>query len=452
MNKCQKSKKLKTRFYLNKINKVLALQFFQIFRFGILLLISIVFTKTNLSLGQIGIYETFLLIAGSVSFFWIGAMQQTLLATYAENKTFGKTTEKSPVLFNISVLFTAFSILSAVFVFLLQPVISGMFSIHGGQIPYMKILFLYIIFSGPVNLVEYAYLLLDKPLRIIYFGVLTFTLQLFCVTLPIIIGFDLGYGLYGLVLVNILRFIWLGFIILKYSKIQLSVKFIQEFLILSAPLVTSFLLSGSAQYIDGFIISYKFDEATLAIFRYGAREVPVYVLLINAFGNAMTPSFAIKDNLKQSLTELKKGTENLMNWMFPTAFFLIISSKYLFPLVFNKNFIESAFVFNIYLLILITRFIFSRIILIGFKDTKPILYSSIVEIIINVALSFALINLWGIYGVAFATFVSYVIEKIILITILNKKYNILLGQYVNVKKLYLFSAILLICWIIGWYI
>jgi Na+-driven multidrug efflux pump len=120
--------------------------------------------------------------------------------------------------------------------------------------------------------------------------------------------------------------------------------------------------------------------------------------------------------------------------------------------VFNKNFIESSYVFNIYLLILITRFIFSRIILIGFKDTKPILYSSLVEIIINVALSFSLIKLWGIYGVAIATFLSYVIEKIILVRILNKKYNILLKQYVNVKKLYLFSAILLICWILGWYI
>ncbi len=442
---------LKIKNLLNKLNNIYALQFFQIFRFGILLLISIIFTKINLKIGQIGVYETFLLIAGSVSFFWIGAMLQSLLAIYKNNETFANK-EKSPVLFNIALLFTLLSIISAILIFALQPVISGMFSIHGKHIPYMKILFLYIIFSGPANLVEYIYLLLNKPLKIVIYGISTFTLQLAFVTVPVILGYDLGYGLYGLVFINIIRFIWLWILVLKTSEINLSVDFIKEFIRLSTPLILSILLSGSAQYIDGFIISFKFDEATLAIFRYGARELPFFVLLLNAFGNAMTPKFAVKENIQNSLMEIRTETNKLMHWMFPAAIFFMLTSKFLFPIVFNKNFNESAIVFNIYLLILITRFIFTNIILIGIKNTKPILFSSLIELIINITLSLALVQIWGIYGVAFATFISYIIEKYILVKVLSRKFKIKLNDYINTKHLYIYSTILLISFALSLFI
>ena len=72
-----------------------------------------------------------------------------------------------------------------------------------------------IIVSGPVNLIEYFYLLKNKAIHIIIYGLLSFALQLVCVTLPVLLGYDLGYGLYGLVYVNILRF---GVLIIQVYK------------------------------------------------------------------------------------------------------------------------------------------------------------------------------------------------------------------------------------------
>ena len=422
---------------LKHINKVRALQFFQVFRFGILFLISIIFTKTSLGTGEIGVYETFLLIAGSVSFFWIGGMLQSLLSVSGNSKTFGKT-ERNPVFFNVFVLFTFLSVLSAVLVLVSQSFIADLFSLGGNRIPYMKILFMYIAVSGPVNLVEYFYLLKNKP-----YALITFSLQLLCVTLPVLLGYDLGYGLYGLVFINGLRFIWLSGMVFKYSEIKFSKSFLREFLSLSGPLVLSILLSGSAQYIDGILVSFKFDEATLAVFRYGARELPFFVLLLDAFGNAVTPQFSDPENRESALKELKIGTARMMKWIFPSSVILILTSKFLFPIVFNPDFVESSIIFNIYLLIIITRFLFTRIVLIGLKNTKPIFWSSLIEIIINVFLSVIFIQFWGIAGVAIATVISFLIEKLYLVIYVKSKYGIFPTQYLNVKLYSIWSSILI---------
>lgn len=430
------------------ITNVSALQFFQIVRFGVLLLISIIFTKTRLGVGEIGVYETFLLIAGSVSFFWIGGMLQSLLAIFKNSKTFGNS-EKNPIFFNVFLLFTSISVLSAILVLISQPFISSLFSLHGDRIPYMRILFMYIVVSGPVNLVEYFYLLKNKPKNLILYGIITFSLQLLCITIPIIFTYDLGYGLYGLVFINSLRFLWLTILVYKYSEIKISKTFLKEFFILSFPLILSILLSGSAQYFDGILVSYKYDEATLAIFRYGARELPFIILLLDAFGNALTPRFSDPENRTKALSELKVGTAKLMHILFPAAIIIVLTSKFIYPIIFNQHFESSAIIFNIYVLIIITRFLFTRIILIGIKATKPILISSFIEVIINISLSILFIHYWGVVGVAVATVISYVFEKFYLILCLKTKHNIQPSQYINLKYFSFYSITLIVAFLLS---
>lgn len=430
------------------VNNVTGLQFFQLFRFGILLLISIVFAKTNLGTGEIGVYETFILIAGGVSFFWIGGFLQSLLSIFNNNKTFNSQ-ERNPIFFNVFILFCLLSFLAGVFVYSSQNIISSLLSLSGSRIPYMKILFLYICVSGPVNLIEYIYLLKNKSKYIIYYGIITFSLQFFCVTIPIILGYDLGYGLYGLVFINGLRFIWLICLILKYSEIRISFTFIREYLKLSNPLIISLLLGGSATYIDGFLVSWKFDEATFAIFRYGARELPFVILLANAFSNALTPTFSGKQDIAESLKNLKHGAARLMNFLFPVSIVFILTSRWLYPIVFNPDFTDSAIIFNFYLLLIVSRLLFPQTILIGLRKTNVIMYASAFEIILNVSLSIIFITYWGIAGVAFATVIAFLAEKIFLIIYLNKRLKININQYLNIKPYLIYTTSIVIVFLIS---
>ena len=130
------------------------------------------------------------------------------------------------------------------------------------------------------------------------FGVLYIAYIL--VVLPSILGYQILLSLKGLVISSILRYIWLWFLLIKNSETNFSLKFVREHLKLGGPLIVATFLSGSAQFIDGFIVTSKFDESTFAIFRYGARELPLAVLLTNALSNAMLPEFADKENLSKN--------------------------------------------------------------------------------------------------------------------------------------------------------
>jgi O-antigen/teichoic acid export membrane protein len=412
--------------YITNIN---SLQFFQLFRFSILLLISIIFSKSGLSTGEIGIYETFLLIAGGVSFFWISGFIQSLLPLFKEqNKN-----KKSALLFNSFLLLLLFSILSGIFVFLSNEFLAEFLGLHTTKLPYLKILFAYIVLSGPNNLIEYILLLKNKSKSIIYYGITSFSLQLIFITTPVLLGYDLGYGLYGLVFINLLKFFYLLYQLFKYSLFQIDFNHLITHLKLAMPLIFSILLSGSASYVDGFLVSNRFNEATFAIFRYGARELPFVVLLANAFSNAMIPEFSGKYNLSKSLSNLKNRSRKLMNILFPATIILLLTSELIYPIVFNPDFSESAHVFNIYLLIIISRLIFPQTILVGLKKTSIIMISSAIELFFNIGLSLVFIGKWGIEGVALATLIAYLIQKIIMMTYLSSSLKIQVKNYISIS-------------------
>ena len=69
---------------------------------------------------------------------------------------------------------------------------------------------------------------------------------------------------------------------------KISVDFIREHLYLGIPLIITTLISGSGQYIDGVIISAFYrDPASFAVFRYGAKEFPLVLMLANGLNAAM---------------------------------------------------------------------------------------------------------------------------------------------------------------------
>ena len=126
------------------INTISAFQFYQLARYSTLLLIGIVFTKTALTQAEIGEYETFIFIAGAVSFFWLNGLQKALLPLSAENKN-----TKSNF-FSAFILIQVFSIAVAGLLFLIQPLFSK-FLLNGNSIPEIFLLIVYIIVGVPAN-------------------------------------------------------------------------------------------------------------------------------------------------------------------------------------------------------------------------------------------------------------------------------------------------------------
>lgn len=421
------------------INNISALQFFQLFRFGILLLISIIFTKTHLGITEIGIYETLLFISGALSFFWLQGLIQSFLPLYKNrNKTEGT---KSPDIFNAFLLTLFFSIVAFVFVLGFKNYIAH-YTGNTGIVPYLNLFAFYILLSSPASLIEYIYLLQNKPGKIIRYGIISFILQLIFVALPIVLGKSLEWSIYGLVLISFVRIIWLFWLINTYSSFKISFSFIKEHFTLGYPLILGALLSGSAQYIDDFLVSHFFNSANFAIYKYGAKQFPLVVLLANAFSNAMVPVFASCE-LQNAMQQIRQRSARLMHILFPVTIILLLTSKWLYPIVFNVHFLPSAYIFNILLLLAISYMIFPQTILIGLRKTKLILIASTLELILHIGLSLVLLHYFGIAGIAIATVCAYVFEKILLLFFTSVSLKISPVQFIPVKLYLIYTFILL---------
>lgn len=423
--------------YLNTIS---AFQFYQLARYTTLVLVGVIFTKTALTQQEIGEYETFIFLSGAISFFWLNGLMKALLPLAADKENL------KPALFSAFVLISLFSLLAAIFLMLLQPLFSE-YLLNGKAIPGILLLLVYIIFGIPAHLVEYFYLVKKKNTSLIIYAVVSFSVQFLLVVVPAVLNQSVQFILTGLVISAVLRYFWLWGLFIFFQQIHFSFSFVKKHLKLGGPLVVATFLSGSAQFVDGFIVTSRFDEGTFAVFRYGARELPLAMLLANALSSAMLPEFARKENLKQNLVKLKKSVTRLMHFLFPVTAVLLLVSHPVFPVLFNPRFEESATIFNIYLLLIISRLLMPQTILNGLKHTDEIMRASFFELILNVSLSLLFVQYWGIAGIAFATFAAYLFEKIYLVLTVKRKLNIQLNEYHPVRYFLIYSLGILVIFI-----
>ncbi len=421
-------------------------------KFTVFLIISIVLTKSHLTRADIGKWEMFLFIAGLISFFWVTGIIQSLLPLYHRNKTYRKLgdngTGKSPEIFNAFLLLCFFSLLF----FILGHSIKSSFSVFhfSGNVPYLNLLLLYMLLSSPVCLIEYIYLLNNRAHRILQYGLYTFTAQLILVIAPVLLGKDIIWSVYGLLIISGVRWIWLLILLRRYTEMTVSWKFMKEHLYLGTPLILTSLISGSAQYTDGVIVSAVYqDPAMFAWFRYGAKEFPLALLLANGLSSAMLPEFSTRSRMIESLAKIKVKSKRLMHLLFPTTMMIMLFARWFYPRIFNPDFQKSADVFLVYTLLVIPRLVFPQTIIVGRKKTHITLIAAILELALNIPLSLLMIKLgYNIVGVALATFAVYTISKIYLIGYVWVKMKIKPTEYIPLRVYFIYSALMAILFVL----
>jgi O-antigen/teichoic acid export membrane protein len=263
-------------------------------------------------------------------------------------------------------------------------------------------------------------------------------------------GKDLIWSIWGLLIITGLRWIWLLILLKRYTEMKISVEFMKEHLYLGIPLILTSLISGSAQYTDGVIVSAVYrDPAMFAWFRYGAKEFPLVLMLANGLSNAMLPEFSTRERMKESLAKIRVKSKRLMHFLFPSAILMMLFTRWIYPRMFNPGFQKSADVFLIYSLLIIPRLVFPQTIIVGRKKTHITLIAAILELIINVPLSLFMIK-WGynIVGVALSTFIVYTIGKAFLVGYLWYKMNIKPTEYIPLKVYTIYCALIAIIFIL----
>ena len=431
---------------LKFIDNISGLQLFQLMKPVIFLIISIVFTKSSVSTQDIGQWEMFMFIGGLMTFFWVTGIIQSLLTLYNRNKTYRKLGDnkesKSPEIFNAFLLLCFFSLLF----FILGHSLKDNFSVfhNRGNVPFINLLLLYILLSSPVCLIEYIYLLNNRSYRIFQYGLYTFVAQLIFIITPILFGKGIIWSIYGLLLITGFRWIWLIILLRRYTEMKISVEFMKEHLYLGIPLILTTLISGSGQYVDGVIISTVYrDPASFAVFRYGAKEFPLVLMLANGLNAALLSEFATREKMKESIEKIRVKSKKLMHILFPATMLMMLIARWLYPLMFRHDFEKSSGIFLVYALLIIPRLVFPQTIIVGRKKTHITLIAAIIEIVVNIVLSLLMIK-WGykLVGVAVSTFIAYVVSNLFLVLYVWFKMNIKPAEYIPLKVFAIYSFLI----------
>lgn len=435
------------------------MQAFQLMRFATTLLIGILLARFfQLSTPEIALYEVLLFLGNFLSFFWISAGIKSLLSQFIKEKN------QPSLLINLAFLLFILGLIAGSSLYFFQGFIIHQFTQYE-TLAHIDLISLFLVFNAPTTLIEYIYLLQKKEKAILWYGNLLFSSQLLVIILPLTFNWGLKGIFQGLLLWSIVKFIWLLRLLFnncfsesaahtlssESTKVNLNWQQIKKILLLMFPLSLHILIGGGMEYVDGFIVTSYFEDAGMfAIFRYGARELPLVTILTAALTATLIP-LAV-ENQQLAIAKIKIEVSKLALWLFPLTVILILLSPYLFQLIYTNKFAESAQVFNIYLLIISSRLLLPQVIIYARQHNFVLVWSAIVEIIINLGLSLYLVQIHGLTGIAFATVIAYLVNKIILIGYVYFIFKIPLTAYLPLKNYFFYNIFLVIGFLIAQHI
>ena len=258
-------------------------------------------------------------------------------------------------------------------------------------------------------------------------------------SMPSIEGVLLGFFCYALV-----GFVWVLTKTKFIRRLELG-KMITAIWPATWPLILYAVSNGLARSFDAWLVARHFDESTFAIFRYGAREFPLVVALSAGLSAVMISRLVDQS----SVEELKTRSTRVMHSSYPVVALLLLFSPLLFEIIYGEQYLPSAAIFNIYLLLTLTQLIFPQSILMARGGTKLLWYVSICELVINIVVSLVLLRYLGLAGIAWGTLVAFVFEKIALLYFIKKRYNITPSMIFNVRVWWLYAIALVVIYIIS---
>lgn len=419
-----------------------ALQTFQFSRFIVLILIGIVLVKSGYSTAEIALYELFFFISNFMSFAWVMGLKNAMLSYYHSLTE----TRKPLLFFNASLILLFLGMLAGSVLYVLKAPIA-LYWLDRLVIPHLDLVLMYIFLNAPSVMNEFILLLRDRPKEIIYYGASIFGMQLAGVALLAIWGFPVNYMLSFMVLLAFAKLVYHIVLLVRFARFKFDPGIIQPFVWFSFPLCLHMLVGNGMEYVDGFLVTSFFGEEDFAIFRYGAREFPLVTIWVGALTSAMIP-LAVRD-YSAGLNVLREKVSRLITLLFPMSIALMLFSPFLFEWVYNVDFLASANIFNIYLLILTSRIILVQVVLFSKHANRILLYSGMIELVLNVGLSLWLLQYFGLSGIAGATVIAYFANKLLLFWFSKKNFGLRWTEILPVRNYIIWSLLLVLSFIIS---
>lgn len=438
------SRMIRSQLRQRLFDPVFMYQGYQMIRYLVSLIVSVIWVKSALPSEDLGYLEMMIFVVVSLSVFWSAGLNNAVFSLY---HTLSPEKKRALPCNYIWVMV----ILSAVLALIVYFFSDGVLYIFTGltDIPGWSLMPLYIFFSVPLTTIEGLLFLRKKTRELMWYtiwsqGGLLVILFFVAVWQP-----DISAIITALIVWAMVKWSYMWFISGDGPWTKPDRKLMLFIMIYSWPLILALAAGYGMDMIDGLFVSHYYETSYFPVFKYGAREMPLSALLLSSLSAAMIPEL-MNSSLKG--LDLAQRTTRLMHILYPVSFVLMCISPWIFPLIYSEAYQDSAYIFNIYLLILSSRILLPQTYTMALQKHKVILWSGVMELILNVGLSFLLMRYWGVYGLAIATVLAYFFQKMYLM-MYNKYYlRIPLSGYLNWRYYTMYNILLVCFFILSFYI
>jgi O-antigen/teichoic acid export membrane protein len=398
-------------------------------RFLVSLAISILLVKAGFDLSMISEYEWMMFVVMLTSIFWSSGISSALVS-------FSKKGEKGSTtagfwLTTIAGLIVGFAI------FLI-----GRYStiISYAHQEYLLLAIFVIISGGSLPLIETSFLIQNDAPKLTKYGIWSQLLLLCSVAAVSFFTKDIFWVMLAIIANNVIRWLYLVFFVLSDDLFAVKKTSMISLLRYASPICLTLILGSMMDGLDGVLVQYFYSADQFAIYRFGGKELPFVNLIFVGLSTAMIPQLMSDKTL--DITALRSKATRLMHWFMPIAIVLMISSPFIFTYVYSTSFIPSAYIFNTYLLIMVSRVLLPQTVLQAVHANDVILWSTVIELIANLVLSLVFVHYLGMVGLALGTAVAYLIQKMIMLAVLKQKRSITIHQLIDTKWYVGYSIIL----------
>ncbi len=417
-------------------------QMFAVVRQATALLISVIVVK-NLDLDEVGVFEVWMFVGMVLALLWLNGAFQSFVTLFPSMKPVDQSRFIGTTYLNIALVTAALAATFLLFKEFLTDRILQM-----GTIPFLDWALLYLFLHLTASYSSYILLVKKRHQAFLPYSLVYLCAQITAVVVPFVFGGGLREVIYGLVFFAILEQLYLIYLVTRYGTWSISGRQWSQLSRLAVPLGLYAILGSFPQVFDAWLINWWYNDLEVfAVFRYGARELPGSLAMASSFGTAMIVILA--SDVEDGMNRLRTGVTRLMHLFFPLSSLLILLSPLLFKWIYSEDFILSAFVFNTYLLLMLSRWLFPHTLILAKKDSRILVLVSSLEMLLNISLSIFLIGYWGIMGVAAATVIAYIFEKLALVVITKVRYGLGLFDFVPPGLYFKYCIVLISAFIIS---
>ena len=182
-----------------------------------------------------------------------------------------------------------------------------------------------------------------------------------------------------------------------------STSFIKHWLYTGFNEVTGIL----ARWLDKIFILFLLSPADFAIFYNGAFEIPLFAIVISAMENVMLANISENiTNKKEAQNVFRESFKMLSLISFPVFFFFLFCHAEVYDFLFDGKYNSSVPVFLVSIFILPLRITHYGVILQCYGKANKLLFGSVMDIMISLALMFILYPVFHTKGVVLALVIS----------------------------------------------